>query len=75
MYTCYTCIYTIHTPLNTLYTPYIHHCRYAGLRHISQLYLDTNRLSGSIPGEKERRGEERRVSVICCDVWACGVWA
>ena len=53
----YTCIYTPyiqlctpHTPLNTLYTPYIHHCRYAGLRHISQLYLDTNRLSGSIPG-------------------------
>ena len=20
--------HTIHTPLNTLYTPYIHHCRY-----------------------------------------------
>ena len=35
MYTSYTCIYTIHTPLNTskhpiytLYTLYIHHCRY-----------------------------------------------
>ena len=35
MYTRYTCIYTIRTPLNTskhpiytLFTPYIHHCRY-----------------------------------------------
>ena len=35
MCTHYTCIYTIYTPLNTskhplytLYTPYIHHCRY-----------------------------------------------
>ena len=28
MYTHYTCIHTIHTPSNTLYTSYIHHCRY-----------------------------------------------